>query len=129
MGQSKIPIFAYVDESGNTGRNIFDQAQPDFYTAAFVNRGDFDSFWGERIKAIARKVGADAVHATLIPYMLAALWAAGSTVIPLAAGATGQRSSRDHYPDRFVFGRSVLLDYNASHALGPSHHTQTNIRY
>jgi hypothetical protein len=63
MGESKIPIFAYVDESGNTGKNIFDQAQPDFYTAALVNKGDFDAIWGGRIKAIARKVGADAVHA------------------------------------------------------------------
>jgi hypothetical protein len=63
MGESKIPIFAYVDESGNTGKNIFDQTQPDFYTAALVNKGAFDTTWGERIKAIARKVVADAIHA------------------------------------------------------------------
>jgi hypothetical protein len=63
MGESKIPIFAYVDESGNTGKNIFDQAQPDYYTAALVNKGDFDATYGERIKAIAQKVGAEAIHA------------------------------------------------------------------
>jgi len=63
MGESKIPIFTYVDESGNTGKNIFDASQPDFYTAALVNKGDFDATYGERVKVIARKIGAEAVHA------------------------------------------------------------------
>ncbi len=40
MGESKIPIYAYVDESGNTGKNIFDTDQPDFFTAALVSKGD-----------------------------------------------------------------------------------------
>jgi hypothetical protein len=63
MGQSKIPIYAYIDESGNTGKNIFDPAQPNYYTAAVVSKGDFDAAYGERIKAIAQKVGATAIHA------------------------------------------------------------------
>ena len=42
MGDSKIPLFAYVDETGNTGHNLFDEAQPDFFTAALVTKGDFD---------------------------------------------------------------------------------------
>jgi Protein of unknown function (DUF3800) len=63
MGESKIPIFAYVDESGNTGKNIFDPAQPNFYTAALVTRGDFDAIWGERVRVIARQTGAEAIHA------------------------------------------------------------------
>ncbi len=64
MSESKLPIYAYVDESGNTGKNIFDPAQPDFYTAALVSKGDFDARWGERINAIARQVGAEAIHAS-----------------------------------------------------------------
>jgi hypothetical protein len=63
MGESKIQIFAYVDESGNTGRNIFDQAQPDFFTAAIVTKGNFDTVSGQRIKEITRTVGTDAIHA------------------------------------------------------------------
>lgn len=63
MGESKIPIYAFVDESGNTGRNIFDKAQPDYYTAALVTKGDFDLRYGVRVKAIAGKVGATAIHA------------------------------------------------------------------
>ena len=30
MGESKLPIYAYVDETGNTGHNLFDEVQPDF---------------------------------------------------------------------------------------------------
>jgi len=63
MGESRTPLFAYVDESGNTGRNIFDKAQPDYYTAALVSRGDFDRNYGDRVRAIAAKVGATAIHA------------------------------------------------------------------
>jgi hypothetical protein len=63
MGEAKIPIYAYVDESGNTGKNIFDEAQPDYFTAALVNVGDFDDRWGCQIGEIAKSVGAEAIHA------------------------------------------------------------------
>lgn len=63
MGEARTPLFAYVDESGNTGRNIFDTAQPDYYTAALVSRGDFDRNYGDQVRAIAGKVGATAIHA------------------------------------------------------------------
>lgn len=63
MGESRTPLFAYVDESGNTGKNIFDTAQPDYYTAALVSRGDFDQNYGDRVRAIAAKVDATAIHA------------------------------------------------------------------
>src|SRR6185437_6351215 len=63
MGASKLPIFAYVDETGNTGKNIFDANQPDFITAALVNKGDFDAQWGAQIRTIAAQVGSNAIHA------------------------------------------------------------------
>jgi hypothetical protein len=63
LGESKIPIYAYVDESGNTGKNIFDPAQPDFYTAALITHGDFDILWGPKVRAIARKLGHNEMHA------------------------------------------------------------------
>lgn len=63
MGASKLPFYAYVDESGNTGKNIFDPAQPDFYTAAFITKGDFDLAWGETLNKIAKKAGSDVLHA------------------------------------------------------------------
>lgn len=63
MGESKRPLFAYADESGNTGKNIFDVSQPDFFTAALVSKGDFDRQWGSRVMAVAESVGAKAIHA------------------------------------------------------------------
>jgi hypothetical protein len=53
MGQSKIPLYAYVDETGNTGHNLFDAAQPHFYTAALITKGDFDLSFAKPIRAIA----------------------------------------------------------------------------
>lgn len=63
MGESKVPLYAYVDESGNTGANVFDDAQPDYYTAALISRGDFDKSYGASVRAIAKRVDADAIHA------------------------------------------------------------------
>jgi hypothetical protein len=63
VGESKVPIYAFVDESGNTGKNIFDKAQPDYYTAALVTKGDFDLHYGSRVTAIAATVGATAIPA------------------------------------------------------------------
>ncbi len=63
LGQSKIPFFVYVDESGNTGKNIFDASQPDYYTAALITKGRFDEVYGVHIREIAAKVGATCIHA------------------------------------------------------------------
>lgn len=63
MGQSSIPIYAYVDETGNTGKNIFDPAQPNFLTAALVTKGNFDVAWGPQIRALAQRFGSNAIHA------------------------------------------------------------------
>jgi hypothetical protein len=63
MGQSKVPIYAFVDESGNTGKNIFDSSQPDYFAGALIAKGDFDIRYTDRIKTIAAKVDATAIHA------------------------------------------------------------------
>jgi hypothetical protein len=62
MGESKLPIYAYVDETGNTGHNLFDQVQPDFFTGALITKGDFDIAFGERTRAIAATFGASSLH-------------------------------------------------------------------
>ena len=63
MGESKVPIYAFVDESGNTGKNIFDPAQPDYFAGALITKGDFDVHYADRIKAIAARVSSTAIHA------------------------------------------------------------------
>ncbi len=50
MGELKLPIYAYVDETGNTGHNLFDEVQPDFFTGALITKGDFDVAFGENAR-------------------------------------------------------------------------------
>lgn len=59
-------MFAYVDESGNTGKNIFDPAQPDFFTGALITKTNFDVLHGERIRSISLWAGVPAFHASVI---------------------------------------------------------------
>ena len=62
MGVSKIPLFAYVDETGNTGHNLFDEAQPDFFTAALVTKGDFHIQYRLKILELANIHKSNALH-------------------------------------------------------------------
>jgi len=62
MGASKLPLYAYIDETGNTGHNLFDSAQPDFFTAALITKGDFDLAFATPTKAIAQKLGTQSLH-------------------------------------------------------------------
>lgn len=66
MSQSKIPLYVYVDESGNSGRNLFDEHQPDFYTGAIISKGDFDELWSSKVKKIANSIGHENLHANEI---------------------------------------------------------------
>ncbi|MEA2899417.1 MAG: hypothetical protein QOJ84_5032 [Bradyrhizobium sp.] len=62
MGQSKIPLYAYVDETGNTGHNLFDEAQPDFFTAALITKGNFDDGYSEAALKLTASLGVDSLH-------------------------------------------------------------------
>ena len=53
MGHSKIPLYAYVDDTGNTGHNLFDEAQPDFFTVALITKRSFDASYHELTSKIA----------------------------------------------------------------------------
>jgi len=64
MGDSNLPLYAYVDESGNTGHNLFDEVQPDFFTAALVTKGDFDLVYSDRVRDLALRFGQNSLHAT-----------------------------------------------------------------
>jgi hypothetical protein len=55
-------MYAYIDETGNTGENLFDSAQPFFMTAALMTRGKFDLIYGGRISTLARRLGVDILH-------------------------------------------------------------------
>ncbi|MFT9206421.1 DUF3800 domain-containing protein [Acetobacter orientalis] len=59
-------MWAYVDETGNTLNNLFDEDQPLFSTAAFITKTNFDLVAKGNIAAIAKKVGVDALHANVL---------------------------------------------------------------
>ena len=56
-------MYAYVDETGNTGQNLFDEAQPTFITAALMSRDNFDDVYRERLRRLANRIGEQVLHA------------------------------------------------------------------
>ena len=54
---------AYIDESGNTGVNLFDPDQPYFLNVAMSSPVDFDDVFKERVARIAQVAGVDYLHA------------------------------------------------------------------
>ena len=57
-------MWAYIDESGNTGANLFDPSQPYFTNIAVSSPVDFDSIYGDRVSKIAGSVRQQYLHAT-----------------------------------------------------------------
>jgi hypothetical protein len=55
-----------VDETGNTGKNIFDLDQPDFFTGALITKTNFDVLHGKRLQSIAMRAGVPALHASVV---------------------------------------------------------------
>ena len=55
---------AYIDESGNTGTNLFDPAQPYFLNVAMSSPVDFDDVFRERVKRIVHTAGIEYLHAS-----------------------------------------------------------------
>ena len=56
-------MFAYVDETGNTGKNIFDAEQPDFFTGALITKTNFDVLHGKHLQQIVLHAGVPSLHA------------------------------------------------------------------
>jgi len=69
-------MHAYVDETGNTGGNLFDENQPEFMTAALITKDDFDTVYGQQVNRIAKSIGEAVLHANLL----------GGGMIELVAG-------------------------------------------
>lgn len=55
-------MYAYIDETGNTGSNIFDENQPNFITASLITKTNFDVLQNKNIKKLAQKVGETELH-------------------------------------------------------------------
>lgn len=53
----------YVDESGHTGPNLFDPAQPILYYGVLSSRVNLDAVALERVKRVRKKLGVQRLHA------------------------------------------------------------------
>ena len=82
-------MFVFVDETGNTGANLFDNEQPVFTYGALMTRDDFDLTYNEKLSKIAGEIGQTSFHASvqgirtiesLAPRLLEILGDAGACV-------------------------------------------------
>ncbi|MBR0899106.1 DUF3800 domain-containing protein [Bradyrhizobium tropiciagri] len=55
-------MFAFVDETGNTGGNLLDEQQPEFFTAALITKSDFDMVYSSQVAKLAKKFGDGPLH-------------------------------------------------------------------
>jgi hypothetical protein len=56
-------MFAYLDESGNTGPNLFDPNQPWFYYCCVMSRQDIDIVLKNEFAQLVSEVGTSCLHA------------------------------------------------------------------
>ena len=56
-------MYFYVDESGHTGPNLFDSAQPILYYGVLSSRVNLDAVLLERVKRVRKKLGVQRLHA------------------------------------------------------------------
>lgn len=61
-------MFAYIDETGNTGANIFDVNQPEFYTAALVTKTNFDLVYKGSLRKVCERQNVDSLHASVLGF-------------------------------------------------------------
>ena len=62
MKETETLLHAYIDESGNTGFNLFDPAQPFFQNAAMSSHVDFDEVFESRVHWMADRLGVAYLH-------------------------------------------------------------------
>ncbi|MDE0507777.1 MAG: hypothetical protein OXI17_03985 [Gammaproteobacteria bacterium] len=59
-------MFVFVDETGNTGANLFDSAQPEFLTGALVTKTDFDVRRSRAVRSLCKRHGISSIHGSVI---------------------------------------------------------------
>lgn len=57
-------MYFYVDESGHTGPNLFDESQPILYYGVLSSKINLDAAAEGRVKAIRKKLGVKRLHAS-----------------------------------------------------------------
>src|SRR5690625_1253872 len=56
-------MYFYVDESGHTGLNLFDPAQPSFYYGVLSSEVDLNLTIKDRVQVLRKRLGVKRLHA------------------------------------------------------------------
>jgi len=56
-------MYVYIDETGNTGRNMFDENQPFFANLAIMYKYNFDKAFENKFIRLALRLSLDDLHA------------------------------------------------------------------
>ena len=56
-------MYAYIDETGNTGNNLFDLQQPVFMSGALITKTNFDILYAKIVKELAKYSETGILHA------------------------------------------------------------------
>jgi len=57
-------MYFYIDESGQTGLNLFDADQPFLYYGVLSSKIDLDTAALDEVKALRQRLGVDRLHAS-----------------------------------------------------------------
>lgn len=119
--RSTVPLFAYTDESGNTGQNLFDPAQPYFFTGTLLANENVDAEGKELHKKLLHKVSEKELHGNKLGLAKINLIAAEIREFFQRYQATfvfTQVEKSHHAASRLCF---ALLDSDYNKAVSPVH--------
>lgn len=119
--QSVVPLFAYTDESGNTGQNLFDPAQPYFFTGTLLTKADVDLEGTNLHCELLGKLGVKELHGNQLGLAKINLIADEIRSFLESYGATfifTQVEKRHHAASRLCF---AILDSDYNKAVSPLH--------
>lgn len=116
-----VPLFAYTDESGNTGQNLFDPAQPYFFTGTLLTKADVDVEGVKLHSELLARLGVKELHGNQLGIGKINSIAAEIQAFFEAQSATfvfTQVEKRHHAASRLCF---AILDSDYNKAVSPLH--------
>ena len=60
--RANLELYAYTDESGNTGENLFDEAQPVFWTGTLLSKKDLNIDGASLVRECQILLGVQELH-------------------------------------------------------------------
>lgn len=57
-----MDVYVYADESGHSGRNIFDERSPTYFQGAIISHGDVDPIINEVVQRHCKALGVPRLH-------------------------------------------------------------------